>query len=142
VPTSFQGIGTTYYGQKDFGADGSFITTEWAIFAGIPIVPLRSLRVRYEGSDTDGFPLIMVQSVEKYSVLAKTTVNCTQALMTYGFMLFMIAWVVFLTMCYTPLSKHVDETVGVIILFIAFVPAALLPVGLRIYAKRHTKPRA
>ena len=45
MPFSLNGIGTTYYGQRDLLEDGSYITTEWFIFIYIPVVPLASFRV-------------------------------------------------------------------------------------------------
>ena len=42
--SSINGIGSTYIGCSDLGKDGSFVTTEWAIFL-LPIVPIRSFRV-------------------------------------------------------------------------------------------------
>jgi len=51
---SFNGIGTTFYGQRDFRADGSYVTTEWIVFCCIPIAPLRSLRVKYQGPGDQG----------------------------------------------------------------------------------------
>jgi hypothetical protein len=46
---TLNGIGTTFYGQRDFRADGTFITTEWLVLVYIPFIPFRSLRVRYQG---------------------------------------------------------------------------------------------
>jgi hypothetical protein len=46
---SFNGIGTSFYGQRDFRPDGTYTTTEWFVFLAIPVIPLRSLRVRYQG---------------------------------------------------------------------------------------------
>jgi Hsp70 protein/DnaJ C terminal domain len=45
MPASLNGCGTTYYGSRDFYEDGSYVTTEWIIFAHIPIFPLASFRV-------------------------------------------------------------------------------------------------
>jgi hypothetical protein len=42
--SSINGIGSTYIGCSDVGKDGSYVTTEWAIFL-LPIVPIRSFRV-------------------------------------------------------------------------------------------------
>src|ERR1700680_1471858 len=44
------GVGTAYYGCRDERPDGSYITTEFAVFADIPLWPIRSLRVRPVGS--------------------------------------------------------------------------------------------
>ena len=42
---TYNGIGKMLYGQRDFLADGSFITTEWFVVLFVPVIPLRSLRV-------------------------------------------------------------------------------------------------
>jgi hypothetical protein len=46
VPFSINGCGTRYYGKQDKRQDGSYITTEWITFFFIPLIPLRSLRVK------------------------------------------------------------------------------------------------
>jgi hypothetical protein len=53
MPASLNGCGTTYYGSRDFHHDGSYITTEWIVFAYIPIFPLASFRVLPVGGDRD-----------------------------------------------------------------------------------------
>ncbi|MEL7051930.1 MAG: hypothetical protein AAGM45_09095 [Cyanobacteria bacterium J06588_5] len=52
MPFTYKGIGTTYYGKRDVAEDGSYITTEWVVFVYLPILPLRSYRVRPAGSGT------------------------------------------------------------------------------------------
>ncbi len=52
MPSTLNGIGTKFYGQRDFSPDGSYITTEWFVFIYIPLIPLKSLRVRYQGAHT------------------------------------------------------------------------------------------
>lgn len=52
MPFTFNGIGTKYYGNRDVGPDGSFITTEWITFVYIPLLPIRSLRVQETGKST------------------------------------------------------------------------------------------
>ena len=49
MPREVNGIGTTYYGASDRQPDGSFVTTEWFILLGVPLIPLRSLRACYLG---------------------------------------------------------------------------------------------
>jgi hypothetical protein len=46
MPCTVNGIGTTYYGRREPGTDGSYITTEWLVFFYLPIVPIGSFRVR------------------------------------------------------------------------------------------------
>ena len=43
---SINGFGTTYYGQRDFERDGSYVTTKWAIAGTLPLLPLGSIRVK------------------------------------------------------------------------------------------------
>lgn len=52
---TFNGIGTTYYGNRDTGPDGSFVTTEWLVFIYLPILPIRSFRVLPTGQNTNAF---------------------------------------------------------------------------------------
>lgn len=46
MPRSVNGIGTKFYGRADEWADGTYITTKWFIFFYLPIIPLRSYRVK------------------------------------------------------------------------------------------------
>lgn len=52
---SFNGMGTRYYGHADKQPDGSYIATEWIIFLYIPLIPIRSFRLRPTGETTEGF---------------------------------------------------------------------------------------
>ncbi len=49
---SVNGIGTTYYGKSDEWPDGSYVKTLWLVFAFIPILPLRSIRVYEEAVES------------------------------------------------------------------------------------------
>jgi len=50
MPSTTNGIGTTYYGKRDFRTDGSWLTTEWVVVFFIPLLPISSRRIawRYE----------------------------------------------------------------------------------------------
>jgi hypothetical protein len=88
---TFQGIGTTYYGERDFLEDGSYLTTRWFVFLGVPIIPLRSLRVRYLGPGNPRFRIGLSWS-ETYTVYGETSVNWKQVACVYSFALFIILW--------------------------------------------------
>ena len=45
MATSFNGIGTYWYGHADEGRDGSYVVTEWITFVYLPLLPLGSKRV-------------------------------------------------------------------------------------------------
>jgi hypothetical protein len=92
MPSSFNGIGTTYYGQREFHADGTYLTTEWFIFFAIPVVPLRSIRLSYEGPGKRKIP-IGFESIEKYLIYERVPLSWKQVLNTYTFFLFLAAWV-------------------------------------------------
>ena len=51
MPRSNWGTGTLYFGKRDFEPDGSYITTEFVAAFWVPLIPFRSLRVRYMSSD-------------------------------------------------------------------------------------------
>jgi hypothetical protein len=47
MASSINGFGTTYYGERDYWPDGSYITTEWVVFLYLPLFPIRSFRLRF-----------------------------------------------------------------------------------------------
>jgi hypothetical protein len=53
MPFTFNGCGTRYYGSRDTGPDGSFVTTEWITFVYLPLFPIRSMRVLPQGKGTN-----------------------------------------------------------------------------------------
>ena len=69
---TLNGIGTMLYGQRDYGVNGSYITTEWYVFVYVPIAPLRSMRI-LEGAYLNG-----------YTILENTKLNMRQVLSVYG----------------------------------------------------------
>jgi len=53
MPFTFNGFGTKFYGNRDVAEDGSYVTTEWITALYVPLVPLRSYRVRLVGQGTN-----------------------------------------------------------------------------------------
>src|SRR5271155_5029592 len=53
MPFTFNGCGTRYYGSRETGPDGSFVTTEWITFVYLPLFPIRSMRVLPQGKGTN-----------------------------------------------------------------------------------------
>lgn len=49
---SFNGFGTTLYGNREQGPDGSYVATEWVVFLWLPVYPLRSWRILPTGRST------------------------------------------------------------------------------------------
>ena len=96
MPGSFNGIGTKYYGEADWNADGSYQTTEWFVLAYVPIIPLKSLRIRRNEKGDLTVPL--VYSRTGYFILEQKPLSWSQAFRTYLFILAYIVW------CVVPLS--------------------------------------
>lgn len=65
MPYTFNGFGTTDYGERDRAEDGSYITTEWVTAVWIPLVPLASYRVRPVGKGTN----IIIHSSQSYQTM-------------------------------------------------------------------------
>src|SRR5437899_6194648 len=84
---TFNGIGTTFYGARDFALDGSYTTTEWFVFVYVPISPLRSLRIR----NVQGGKNLVFYSSEQYAVYSKGRPNLKQVLSIYGWCAALVA---------------------------------------------------
>jgi hypothetical protein len=52
MPMTFNGCGTSYYGKRYPAEDGSYVTTLWVTALWVPLLPLRSYRVRPMGKGT------------------------------------------------------------------------------------------
>jgi hypothetical protein len=81
MPFTFNGIGTTIYGARDFKPDGSYITTEWLVFVYVPVIPYRSMRILPNGKTTNA----VVYRSTGYQILQKTGINFLQVLSVYAF---------------------------------------------------------
>lgn len=91
------------YGKRDFRTDGSFVTTKWITFLWVPLIPLRSMRVKPLDEDAvDHFEasillaligLLAFKSSGKYEVQSVTRPVLMQVLNVYAFVLaFVFAW--------------------------------------------------
>jgi hypothetical protein len=78
MPSNVNGFGTKYYGQRDFRADGSYITTNFFCLAFLPIIPLHSVRVIADPKNS-----AMPFSKNYYSILEKRWPHPLQVLSIY-----------------------------------------------------------
>ncbi len=46
MPSSYMGIGTAFHGERDYLIDGTWRTTDGLTVLYVPLVPLRSVRIR------------------------------------------------------------------------------------------------
>jgi hypothetical protein len=65
MPYTFNGFGTTYYGQRDAAEDGSYVTTLWVTALWVPLLPLASYRVLPVGKGTN----IIIHRSQSYQTL-------------------------------------------------------------------------
>lgn len=124
---SLNGIGTTFYGERDFRSDYSYVTTEWIVFLYIPLIPIRSLRVIPTATrpDSDSFRIGFGET-KSYRILEKTPPNWKQVLYTYVFFLGFPSWVFFLAFCLS-VAPSLQSLTGLILLFALSIPPAFLP---------------
>jgi hypothetical protein len=103
VGRSINGTGTRVYGKRDFRTDGSFVTTKWITFLWVPLVPLRSMRVK--PLDTSGVDhlgasiflaslgLLVLKSSGKYEIQSENRPVLMQVLHVYAFVFALVfAW--------------------------------------------------
>jgi hypothetical protein len=65
MPFTYNGCGTKFYGQRDKEPDGSYITTEWIVLVYVPLIPLRSFRIKPTGKSS----LMVVYNSVEYLVM-------------------------------------------------------------------------
>jgi len=70
-----------HYGRCDFRADGSYVTTLWFVCFYLPVVPIRSLRMRKTGQ----VKYYGIHPRSEVEVLEKTKPHRKQVLWTYAF---------------------------------------------------------
>lgn len=93
MATLIQGFGTVFIGRRDFWPDGSYVTTEWFVVFLVPLIPLRSVRVRSEPLTTAArYPLFSAK--RNYTVSDERAPHVKQVLCVYMFTACYIAWIV------------------------------------------------
>ena len=134
---SFNGCGTMFYGQRDFRADGTYITTEWITAIYLPLIPLRSFRVRYRGPAERKVP-IGFGSAESDAVLESTRPNGKQVLSVYAMIVFYISWLCLVIQVGSQLYPNglEDQSIGFIALAVAVLGPPAIPLILRRSARK------
>jgi hypothetical protein len=129
---SLNGIGTTFYGQPDFKGDGSYTTTEWIVFCYVPLVPIRSLCVRYQGQVEGSFSIGFGTS-DKYAIFDKSSPHLKQVLCVYGYAVFLVCWMLAV---FTICVNTKDAAPAFIYLFVGCLLLVPIPWVLRYRARR------
>ena len=118
---SFNGIGTSVYGKRSFQPDGSYITTLWIVLGWVPVIPLKSFRVKEAGPEK----LIPFGWSRPYYVLNKSRPDVRQVINIYSYI------VAFFLGCQTLLTTKAEDWVG----YVALAVWVSLPWALRKLAK-------
>lgn len=90
MPFTFNGCGTRYYGNRDTGPDGSYVTTEWITFVYLPLFPIRSMRVLPQGKSTN----VIVYHSQQYQT-GKVPLSWIQVRNVYIFALPILAAILY-----------------------------------------------
>lgn len=91
VARATNGFGTKIYGKRDFWQDGSYIATKWVILFWIPLVPLKSIRVKEVGP-SHILPAWFTQDrgSTQYLVYSRQPLNLKQIAFIYSYLLLLI----------------------------------------------------
>jgi hypothetical protein len=127
-PYTLNGFGTTYYGRRDFRADGSYLTTEWIVALYIPSIPIRSLRVSYAGRG-EHRPSLGFGSSENYTVYEKRfPPDWKQVLFTYGYVALLVFWASFVGwIAYLHFPHAFGSAFGIVLVFIVCIIPVSIP---------------
>lgn len=140
MASSINGFGTTYYGRRSFKRDGSYVTTEWAIAATLPIFPIASARVKDSRAGLGGRELYLVEALAR---------DWIQILTTYFYTYALIPFAVYLTVIPDE-AGHIPRDFGNVPWWLAFllqtaplIIVALLPHVIRWFnaARARRRPR-
>jgi hypothetical protein len=87
---SIWGFGTGYRSDTSLLPDGTFITTKWITLFYVPIIPLRSYRVKYLGSSSE-FHFTGFSSTSQYQIIQKIPWDTRRAIKFWLYILAIIA---------------------------------------------------
>ncbi|WP_050028350.1 hypothetical protein [Verrucomicrobium sp. BvORR034] len=134
MPGSFNGIGTAFYGERNYQLNGSYITTEWIILFYLPIIPIRSLRIAR--NPQDDVHAVAYHS-ESYYVLNREPLCWAQVFSTYGFIVATIAWILGVFVGYMNLSDTWKE--NELLMIIGGIIVAAAPFFLLVWLRHRSK---
>jgi hypothetical protein len=131
MPSSINGCGTKYYGQRDFRADGSHVTTNFFCLLFVPIIPIHSVRVIPDPKN-GWLPF----SKNYFVILEKRWPNPLQVLCVYlcaasvvGMAILFLGWVDPFLKVRAPWLTH--DWIEPVLFFPFLIPPLLIPRWLR-----------
>ena len=132
MPSTFQGFGTTHVGESARRADGSYVTTEWVVVLLVPLIPLRSVRLRpLEYKDERSGPI--VSRTLRYEVLERLPVQWGQVVKVYAALVAFVALVGFIVSVAVTQRWHQNTLMAVM--------AAVVAAAIAIDRIKHTVGR-
>lgn len=84
---TFNGIGTMYYGKADYDEqDRSYTATKWFVFWYIPLIPIRSYRLREVSIKYEGIPFVLWSAKQQYQIFNEMSLmrNWKQVVRVYA----------------------------------------------------------
>jgi hypothetical protein len=134
LPTSFRGIGTRFFGKRDFRPDGTFLTTEFSVLGNLPVLPIRSVRVRYLGVRRN--PAEPERRGRLYEIHQETKPNWIQVAYVYAYVVFVVWWLFFFGRRCDSFTKNLDEKLGALTIVVGFIWPAFIPSVMRLIRSR------
>jgi hypothetical protein len=136
LPTSIKGIGTRFCGQRDFRPDGTYVTTEFSILFHIPVLPIRSLRVRYHGVRRNTETGIRGP---QWEIREETNLNWIQILYVYAYVVFVFWWLFFWLTHFDKLTENLGEKLGALLVVVGFIWQFYIPQAMRLIRRKFLK---
>jgi hypothetical protein len=140
MPSSVNGFGTKYYGERDHRSDGSYLTTNFFCLAFVPVIPLHTVRVIPDPKNS-AWPF----SQNYYVILEKRWPHPLQVLNVYLWGAAEVAMGIFYFAWCEPLIKanpnwSIPEWGLTVIFFLFLVPPILISLLLKNMASKQAKP--
>lgn len=129
---TFNGIGKAFYGKRDFDlTTKTFTTTEFWVFLNIPIIPIRSLRVKHLVHES--FNMFFVSSVSDRYLGYEIGLSLKQVFFVYSyFIIFLFGIICFVYFLISYKQEIIFWLISIIILvFWLSIPSLLWEVALR-----------
>jgi len=139
MPFTFYGTGTMLIGERDYAADGSYLTTEWFVIFCLPLLPLRSLRVIPAGADPR-WPVFR----QSYRLIAESSPSPRHAISVYAFAAAFAGWLVCWWQAVGLLAKlaPLGELVAPVAFLVMVLAIILSPFAVPLYLRRRARGRA
>jgi hypothetical protein len=135
MPSSLQGFGSAFVGRRDFWPDGSYVTTEWITALFVPLVPVRSVRVK-AGPLQTRFLYVAGGTQRNYVICDEQRPHRKQVVCVYGFIALYTAWVIGALALLSPISRSISNNLGAALLVLIVAVPWILPWYLRERSKR------